>query len=395
MNILNEDELRMLAEECERGCVSIYLPTHRAGKEAEGDSISLKNLLDEAEERLIARGLGPPEVQDLLEPARTLVVDDLFWQHQSDGLALFISPGFLRYYRLPLPFEELVVVGDRFHLKPLLSLFSADGRFYILALSQDEVRLLQGSRYSVGEINLEEAPSRLAEALKWDEMERQTQFHTTTATPQGRSAPRGARGGRPAVFHGHGVESGADHKEHVLRYFQRVDEGVREILGGERAPLVLAAVDYLHPIYEQANDYPRLLEEGIVGNPENLSAGELHERAWAIVEPIFARDREEAAEGYRQLAGEGSDRASGSVEEIVPAAAFGRVDTLFVALGVHVWGAFDPDENAVAVHEEAEPGDADLLDLAAVHTLLNSGTTYAVDADQVPGESPAAALFRY
>jgi len=42
-----------------------------------------------------------------------------------------------------------VVVSDRFHLKPLLPLLTGDGRFYILALSQNQVRLLQGTRYSV------------------------------------------------------------------------------------------------------------------------------------------------------------------------------------------------------------------------------------------------------
>jgi len=395
LNILSREELRDLALTCKQTCVSLYMPTHRGGKEVEQDAIRLKNLLDEAQERLIAGGLRAPEASDLLEPAYALLPDTYFWQHQSDGLALFVSVGTFRYYRLPIDFDLVAVVSDRFHLKPLLSLFTGDGRFYILALSQDEVRLLQGSRYSIGAINLENVPEGLAEALKWEEFERHTQFHTGTVTPQGEGARRATRGGRPAIFHGHGVDSAAEHKEHILRYFRRVGEGVREVLTGEQAPVVLAAVDYLHPIYREANVYPHLVDEGIQGNPEEQDAQELHALAWAIVEPLFAAEREEAAARYRQLAGAGSEQASDVVEQIVPAAYFGRVGTLFVAVGTQAWGTFDPQMGVAKLHQEREPGDEDLLDRAAVHTLFNDGSVYVLDPDEIPGGASLAAVYRY
>jgi hypothetical protein len=47
------------------------------------------------------------------------------------------------------------------------------------------------------------------------------------------------------------------------------------------------------------------------------------------------------------------------------------------------------------VHAEAEPGDEDLLDLAAVHTFLNGGMVYAVEPEQMPSYATLAALFRY
>jgi len=54
-----------------------------------------------------------------------------------------ISPEVFLYYRLPIEFQELVVVSDQFHLKPLLYLINNDGRFYLLALSQNDVRFLR------------------------------------------------------------------------------------------------------------------------------------------------------------------------------------------------------------------------------------------------------------
>jgi hypothetical protein len=91
----------------------------------------------------------------------------------------------------------------------------------------------------------------------------------------------------------------------------------------------------------------------------------------------------------------GRERASNRVNEIVPAAYDGRVDTLFVATGMQQGGIFDPETRSMKVHPEAEPGDEDLLDYAAIHAFLNKGTVYPLPPDRMPDESPLAALFRF
>jgi hypothetical protein len=384
MDLLTRGELRALIQEHDEPCVSVFMPTHRVGTETQQDPIRLNNLLGEVEERLVAGGLRAPEARKLLEPARQLLEDNLFWQHQSDGLAIFLSSDMFRYYRLPFDFEELVVVAARFHIKPLLPLLSDDGRFYVLALSQNEVRLLQGTRYSIRELELEDVPKSLAEALRYDDPEKQLQFHTQTP---------GERGDRGAIFHGHGVVSD-DEKQDILRYFQLVDKGLhQDLFQDERTPLILAGVEYLLPLYKEATTYPYVLEEEIEGNPELLSAKELHERAWAIVRPHFQQAQKEAVAQYEQLAG--TERVSKDIRRIVPAAHYGEVDTLFVAVRFQQWGTFDPDTNTIHLHGEAEPGDEDLLDSAVVQTLLHGGTVYALAPEKVPGGVPLAALFRY
>ncbi|MEJ2732273.1 MAG: hypothetical protein P8189_01685 [Anaerolineae bacterium] len=385
MDILSRDDLKNLSEKRDGWHVSIFMPTHRAGPETQQDPIRLKNLLGQAEERLVAAGLRPPEAEARLEPASKLIQDGLFWQHQSDGLALFVSRDIDRHHRLPLHFEELVVVAERFHIKPLLPLLSGDGRFYVLALSQGEARLLQGTRYGVSELDLAGAPASLTEALSLDDPERRLQFHTA-------SGPSGGQGSRPAMFHGQGDPS-QNQKDDILRYFQKLDSGVQEWLAGEQAPLVLAGVDYLLPLYQEANTYPHLIDEGIEGNPDNLSAQELHQRAWTIVQPRFLEEQEGAAQRYRQAAA--TEGASDNLSGIVPAAYHGRVETLFVALGLQHWGTFDPATNEVRIHQDAKPGDQDLADLAAVQTLLHGGSVYAVEPEQMPAEASLAALLRY
>src|SRR5512135_881423 len=200
MAILTTAELETLAKEQGEWCVSIFMPTHRKGVDTQQDPIRLKDLLRHAEARLIQNGVRGPEAGELLKAAFGLLDQQDFWQNQSDGLAIFVSPKVFRAYRLPYPFEELVMLNIRFYIKPLLPLLWGDGRFFVLALSQQQVRLLQGTRYSVDEVYLDDIPNlpkSLAETLKYDVYDNARQLHSVGGEP-------GTQYGRTAIFHGQG-----------------------------------------------------------------------------------------------------------------------------------------------------------------------------------------------
>jgi hypothetical protein len=363
-------------------CVSLFMPTHRAGREMEQDPIRFKNLLREAEESLTAKGLRSSEVQELLKGSRGLLQDRTFWQRQSDGLAVFFSAETLHFFRLPMAFKELAVVSHRFHVKPLLPILTSDGTFYILALSQNQVRLLEGTRHSVDEIDLENVPQNLSEAFPDAFPEKELQFHTGTSS---------GSGNRPAMFHGHDISN--DIKNRIMQWFRMIDKQLRGFLSDGQSPMVLAGVDTLFPLYKEVNSYPHLMDEGIPGNPEGMTPEDLHQKAWAIVEPVFKEEREAGYARYRQLAGTG--QTTTDVTEAVLAAYHGRIDVLFVALGVQVWGGFDSEKERVYVHDSLEPGDEDLLDLTAIQTLIKGGTVYAVSPEEVPDHAALAASLRY
>jgi len=354
-------------------CVSLFLPTARAGSEVQEGPIRLKNLLRAAEERLSAWEMRSAEAKKLLAPAWALVEDTLFWSYQSEGLALFLSREGMWRWRLPVRFEELVVVGTRFHVKPLLSLFTGDGRFYVLALSQNRVRLFWGTRHSLTEIPLKDVPQKLAEVLRPDLAESQLQFHTGMVRGPGKQS---------VSYHGHGgIDAGR--KDAIVRFFRRLDEGLRVYLTDQPAPLVLAGVDFLLPLYREASSYGDIVEGGVMGNPDRMSLEELHLQAWALVEPYFRRAQREAAEQFAARLGTGL--ASAQLPEVLRAAREGRVETLFVAMGVQRWGHLT-STGEVEVHAEPEPGNQDLLDWAVVETLRRKGTVYGVG----PRKSQAA-----
>jgi hypothetical protein len=94
---------------------------------------------------------------------------------------------------------------------------------------------------------------------------------------------------------------------------------------------------------------------------------------------------------YRQLAGTG--RTSNDPAEVVRAAYGGQVAILFVARDREQPGTYDASRGEVEVHEEPRPGDEDLLNFAAIHTLLHAGTVFVVQPDDVPGGGLLAAVY--
>jgi len=385
MNLLSRDELQSLISEQGNTCVSLFMPTHRFTTDTQQDPTRLKNLLRDAEGQLQAKGLQLSEVDRLLTPARKLVKQPLFWRGQSTGLALFLSPETFRYYRLPLEFEVLVVVGGSFHVKPLVKLFTGGGRFFVLAVSQNQVRLLDCTPYSVRKLAPKDVPHSLNEALRFNEEEKHLEFHA------------GSPGGRirqSTVIQGQGIGSNASkHRKDILEYFKKIDRGLQKLLKGQHAPLVFAGVEYLLPLYKEANRYPRLLEKGVSGSPDRQSARELQKQAWTIVQPYFRRELHEAVGRYERAVSAG--RASTDTRAIVRGAYGGRVGLLFVTVGRQRWGHFDRQTQGVHLGENPAAGDGDLLNFAAVHTLLHRGTVYAQEPKNTGLDAELAAVLRY
>ena len=377
MDVIRRTDLERLALQGMGPSVSLFLPTHRAGPEVQQAPIRLKNLLREATEALQADGVRAPMIHSVLAPLRRLVNDGLFWQYQSDGLALYSRLGWWRVLRVPLDLPELAVVADRFHIGPLLPLLTGDGHFFVLALSQNQIRLLEGTRDRLEEVHLPGVPLGVRDALQGEEVQKQLQLYV---------ADRGGVGAR-GIFSGHG-SAGDIQNDQVLRYFRKVNRALREVLAGERAPMVLAAVEHLAPPWRQVNTYPHLVDQVLAGSPEELGLHELHGRAWAVVEPLFLQAQGEAAGKYHQLAGTGL--TSQDPREIVGAAKEGRVEVLFAARQPTGVGSTNgsPSPNG-------DRALRDKLEGAAVTTLLKGGTVYALAAGAVPGGGSAAAVFRY
>jgi len=165
MDTISVEQLRTLSEHRNPDCVSLFMPTLPAGRETRQDPVLLKDLLREAESKLIAAGVPKSTVERILGPGHELSERADFWREQSNGLTLYLSDNFFKYFRLPLEFTARTVVSDRFEVTPLMPLFAAGGRFYLLALSLEQARLFEGSVWGLEEFGPPHLPARLSDGL--------------------------------------------------------------------------------------------------------------------------------------------------------------------------------------------------------------------------------------
>jgi hypothetical protein len=384
MSLLNQDDFKMLLKVCDQLCLSIYIRTYRAGKETQQGRIRLKNLLQEAEEKLMQSGMRRSDAQFFLAPLEELILNNQFWQNQRDGLAVFLSEDIFIYYFLPFEFDDFLFIGQHFYVKPLLPFILGNGQFYVLALSQNDVRVFECSRTSVREIEMKNIPHSLAEAMKYDDPQRQLQQHSNTLPGTNRKAA--------AVFHGQGIGPD-DQKNNILRFCRLVDRGLHDLLRKQKAPLVLMGVDFLLSIYRAGNTYAYLAEEVVPGNPEELSGEDIQTLVWPVVEHYFYQDEQEALTYYGPFQGTG--RTVKEIGEVVPASYNGQIELLFLADGEKQWGIYDFAQNTVKIHSQPEPGDDELYDLAIRQTILNGGSVYIMDQIRIPEGGNMAALLRF
>jgi hypothetical protein len=375
--------------------LTISLPLERAWNQTETNRIRLRTLTDRAREDAERRGVDAGTIQQLLRPAQRVLETELSRHVSSDGILIHAAPDSDFACRLPFSPTAAQFVDARLHIRSIWRHFEPDGRFYVLALSAGGAALFRASRYDMEAVDLgEEVPTTLSETLKYDVHTRSVRFHTETP-PQG----GGGATGRPAIFYGH--EDAGDRsyvKEGLLRFFQALDNGVRAVLDEEKtpAPLVLAGPDHLCGLYGKANQYGHVVPDAVDGlytdwQTMDWDAGELHRRAWPLVQPHLEIDRTAARD--RILAR--PEQTVGNVGAAALAAAEGRIDTLFIPEASVVWGVFDEAAHSVAVTGPEDEAATELMNFTASRTLTTGGTVYVVDTPDVPGDLPVAGLLRY
>jgi Bacterial archaeo-eukaryotic release factor family 3 len=375
MNLLSRASVVDLMRYQGATCLSLYLPTHRSGRETLQDPIRLKNLLKQASEQASAAGLDRNAVHALVQPLEEKIQDFDFWQHQAEGLAVFRSPDQVNWLQTPWTLPELCVVGQRFHLKPLLRVVSFAEDYLVLCVSARGVRLFHGDRESLADITPESA---------------QAVFEADTDKRRGGLQMHSAEG---AVYHGPGSASDAE-KVMLIEQFRRADHELASTVTSLGFPVVLAGVGSTQSLYRPLSGFHSLLlEKSVAGNCESMSPQDLRKHAWPIAEEHFRALEEAAKSGFEESLARAS--ASTDLEAILSAVADGRVDRLFVAVGRQVWGRFDPAAGRVHVAETQSPQDQDLLNEAALGAVTRGAKLHPLSLDRMPRGAVIAAVFRY
>lgn len=339
-------------------CISIFLPL----PEPLEVRTRLKNAIRNVEKSL--KG----EHGALLEPVSALADGASAEGRWGAGLVVFRSPDLFRYFWVREFAKELVTVEDRFRIRPFLALLRTDKRFYILGLSQKQIRLL---RCTDGECREAPLPASVPKSLQ-----EASQTTRPDHAMDGRSSGGPSSGSMKGVVFG--TSSDRDAKgEYLLHFFKDIDKGVQAMLKNETAPLVLAGVDSEVAMYRRVNSYPHLLEQAIPAAFGGLKPNELHARAQEIVREHLIGPLQKAMAQFERLRNAG--RMLFEVKAILNNAQDGRVAQLFLTEDAEVKG----DDGS------------DVLNQAALETLLHGGQVFVLKPEQAPDKAPAAAVLRY
>ena len=359
MTVLTKESLTELLVPSPAPCLSLYQPTHRRYPVNHQDPIRFRNLVKQLEESLL-QAYPKTEARVLLKPFHALAENHDFWKHTLDGLAVMAGPDFFRVFRLARPVSELVVVGDSFHITPLWQFLQSVTRYQVLGLSLDKIRLFEGDRDTLEEIEIGAGVPRTMTDALGSEL---TEPHQTV------SSYGGVGGASKPMHHGHGGK--ADETDiDADRFFRSVDRAVLEHHSQPSGlPLILAALPEHHHRFHEVSQNPFLLAEGITINPDAVTNDDLRTLAWKVVEPQYEARITKLKNDFEQATASG--RGSDDLPQITTAAAAGRVATLVI-------------------------GDAsDVLDDLGELVGKMGGDVLVVPAASMPSLTGVAAIYRY
>jgi hypothetical protein len=366
-------------------CVSVYMPMFKSGKEQNKGMgpATLKECVREAAHYLSTYQLEKEEIEEYLKPIRELEFNSSLWRNPSEGLVLFLDPdNGLRYYTVPLEFKRKVYVDNHYYVSPLLPLYHNDGIYYLLVLSQDFVKLYKASKHNFQDVYIEDlAPKQLEEAVGFDYKEKMLQFRSGHAA-------HGA-----GSFHGHG-EGKDDEKKELSNFFRQIDKAVNRYIEDKDAPLVLAGVDHLHPLYKAINTYPNLFNSHLSGDKEFTDKTVLHKDSWEVIKGYFLQPMKTKLDQFKDVID--TPKSSYELHEIVPAAFDGKIETLFVEEDSDVYGQYDMENRNLKTALNKAVSNVSLVNMAATTVFMKGGKVYFLDKTEMPVKNrPLNALMRF
>lgn len=378
-----KDLKQMLASE--GPCLSVFMPLSSApnNQSVKANALQWREIIRALEGRNKQFGAKGRELLDSVADWDAVSPSS---EPKGKSVAVFRSPDSFHVSWVEEAVPSRAVVGPHFYIRPLLPELTRDKTFYILALSQKDVRLLRCTTQSSEEV---EFPASTVPNFE-EYMNSVKPDHVSE-----RGAATGpASGGNKGVTTGTtAVRENRDNKdEYLANFFRQVDHGVNDCLKGKTDPLIPVGVEYEIALYRSVNKYLHLAEESVEGAPNSLKSGEMHARAIAAMLRCYEHKIDEALAEYDHKVGGG---ASNRLKDVVTAAHEGRVLTLLVSDSLETTGKFDESTYTVTGRETGTSEDEDLVNDAVVQTVLHAGQVYVAPNGKMPNGAPLAAIYRF
>lgn len=361
-------EFKSLATARADMCVSIFLPTTPLTQDVEASRIAFGNLVKAAHDQLTAAGADKRRLAALGEQLDDLADDDSFWRLQANSLAVLATPEKILTFRLANHVTELVQVSDRFHLKPLLRALTFSNAAYVLALSENDTRLI------------EVFPDLPAEVIRVPDLPKDAANALGLATLNDRAPKRRITGSE-------------GQKVRLAQYCRLVDAALRPVLSGSKLPLIIAATEPLASTFRSVSSHHQLLPDTLTDSNDRSTPGEIADAARPILDAAHARELAAFVEKFEQRSDSG--RAITDISDAARAATFGSIDTLVVNMDGAVPGRIDEETGAVTFEKTESADSYGVVDEIVSRALATGATVLAARKEDIPGGGELAATLRF
>jgi hypothetical protein len=382
------DEFKALAQVKGETCVSLYLHTSPLRENVRANRIAFRDIAREALSQLKETGADKNTIAvfaeqfdhlagldhddkdgDKIRKRQRAKPDEIeaFWHAQANGLAVLATASMMRTFRLPDPPKPLAEVADRLHLTPLIRAMTSPHDAFLLALAKESVRLIHVfANFPPERLQVPDLPRSA------DEATRRPSVHVR--------APRGR------------LQNLEGEKVLLHQYARKVEQAVSDVLAGRNAPLVLAAAEPLASIFRSVNTYPRLVDQTIDGNPDQVSDGELKDAAIPILDCLYSRELKAAIALYDELK---PRRATTDISYAAHAATAGAIDQLLVDLDAVVPGVVSDVDGSVIYSASDDAETYSVVDEVARRALFTGARVMGARSEELPERAALAAILRY
>lgn len=290
-----KEQLQKLATEQNAPCVTISLDTHRTHPDSLQDEIVLKNLLKEAEERVIEE-YGKRSVASLLEKIEN-VTSEIDPNYNLDSLHLFLSNDTQEIVKLAWSTSnDGVHISENFAIRSIIKSYNRSENYLILVLSQGGVQLYEAQNDGiVQEIKNDDFPFS------------QTPYYNT--------------------FPDRG--SDAKHLDDLVReFFNKVDKALVKVHNETDLNCVVISTPENYGFLQQVADKPQVYIGHAAIDYNNSAPHHVVQQSWEIVAQLQHERRIAAIEEMKEAVGQGN--VVTDLQEIYQAAIDGRGDMLIV-----------------------------------------------------------------
>lgn len=288
-------KLEALATESNTPCVTISLNTHRTHPDNAQDIIQLRNLLNEAEERII-KEFGKRPVSSLLDKISN-IESEIDINYNLDSLHIYLSNDTHEVIRSAWATNlDGVHISDNFDIRSLIKSYNRSEEYFILLLSQSGVTLYNAINDGItDEIRNEDFPFS-------------DNRHYNTHSDKG---------------------SDSKHLDDLVREFlNKVDKAVVKMYNETGLHCVVISTEDNYSRLMQVADKPTIYHGYANIDYNNTDTHHIAKQCWELIKELQYKRREEAISEIKEAVGKGNVLTD--LQEIYQASIDGRGDLLIV-----------------------------------------------------------------